>query len=77
MIHPEVEIQQPDRREEPHRFQQAIPSEEPQRRMVMVNRNQDADEILQGCRQDDMVGNNNLEAIVERIMAQNGVNIGM
>ena len=46
VIHPEVKIQQPVRREEPPRFQQAIPREEPRRRVVMVNRNQDADEVL-------------------------------
>ena len=39
VIHPEVEIQQSVRREEPYRFQHAIPREEPRRRMVMVNQN--------------------------------------
>ena len=39
LIHPEAEVQQPIRREEPPRPQQAIPREEPGRRVVLVNRN--------------------------------------
>ena len=77
LIHPEAKFQQPIQREEPPRPQQDIPRDEPGGRVVLVNRNQDADEILQGCRQNDMVGNNNLAALVERIMARNGVNLGM
>ncbi|XP_050878475.1 uncharacterized protein LOC127082280 [Lathyrus oleraceus] len=38
----------------------------------MVNRNQNADDIIQQVRHDDVAANNNLAAIVERIMVRNG-----
>lgn len=42
----------------------------------MVNRNQNADEIIHRVRQEEVVEDNNLAGMVKRIMAQNGVNIG-
>ncbi|XP_050909590.1 uncharacterized protein LOC127123415 [Lathyrus oleraceus] len=43
----------------------------------MVNRNQNADDIIRQVRHDDVAADNNLAAIVERIMVQNGVNLGL
>ncbi|XP_050909402.1 uncharacterized protein LOC127123202 [Lathyrus oleraceus] len=41
--------------------------------MVMVNRHQDADQIVDQHRQEDLAVENNLITIVERIMARNGM----
>ncbi|XP_050918465.1 uncharacterized protein LOC127135882 [Lathyrus oleraceus] len=43
----------------------------------MVNRNQNADDIIRQVRHDDMAADNNLAAIVERIIVRNGVNLGL
>ncbi|XP_050878493.1 uncharacterized protein LOC127082302 [Lathyrus oleraceus] len=43
----------------------------------MVNRHQNADEVVQQIRRDDMAANNNLETMVERIMMRNGVDVGL
>lgn len=60
----------------PSRIESQIPRErEP--RVVMVNRNQNADNVIWKIRHDDLEANNNLAAMVERIMVQNGVNFGL
>ncbi|XP_050909625.1 uncharacterized protein LOC127123450 [Lathyrus oleraceus] len=41
--------------------------------MVLVNRHQDADQIVDQYRQEDLAMGNNLTTIVERIMARNGM----
>ena len=41
---------------------------------VLVNRQQEADQILDQIRHEDPVVENNLTTIVERIMARNGMN---
>jgi hypothetical protein len=41
--------------------------------MVLVNRHQDADQIVDQHRQEDLAVENNLTTIVERIMARNGM----
>jgi hypothetical protein len=46
-------------------------------RVLMVNRNQNADDIIRQVRHDDVAADNNLAAIVERIMVRNGVNFGL
>ncbi|XP_058783668.1 uncharacterized protein LOC131658387 [Vicia villosa] len=43
----------------------------------MVNRDQNADEVIHRVRQVNMVAENNLTTMIERIMAQNGMNIGL
>ncbi|XP_058733205.1 uncharacterized protein LOC131604806 [Vicia villosa] len=43
----------------------------------MVNRDQNADEVIHRVRQDNMVAENNLTTMIERIMAQNGMNTGL
>ncbi|XP_050890388.1 uncharacterized protein LOC127095791 [Lathyrus oleraceus] len=58
------------------RAEQQIPREmEP--RVVMVNRHQNADEFVQQIQRNDMAVDNNLVAMVERIMARNGVDVGL
>ena len=52
-----------------------IPEEQP-RRIVMVNRDQNAEEVIHRVRQDNMLAKNNLTTMIERIMAQNGLNTG-
>jgi hypothetical protein len=54
-----------------------IEGERPEQGVVLVNRNQNADDILRNVRQDNMVGQNNLANLVENILVQNGVNIGL
>lgn len=62
---------------EPPRVEQPMPiPREREPRVVMVNRNQDADEVIHQVRYDDMAANNILVAMVERIMARNRVNVG-
>lgn len=58
---------EPPRVESP-RPEPPIPRER-QPRVVMVNRNQYADEVIHQIRRDDIVANNNRVAMVERIMA--------
>ena len=41
---------------------------------VLVQRHQEADQVLDQVRQDELVVENNLTNIVERIMARNGMN---
>ncbi|XP_050878112.1 uncharacterized protein LOC127081926 [Lathyrus oleraceus] len=43
----------------------------------MVNRNQNVDDIIRQVRHDNVAADNNLAAIVERIMVRNGVNFGL
>lgn len=63
-------------RVEAPRAEQQIPRErEP--RVLMVNRHQNADEFVQQILRDDMEADNNLAAMVERIMAWNGVAVGL
>ncbi|XP_050897532.1 uncharacterized protein LOC127104388 [Lathyrus oleraceus] len=54
---------------------QEVPEEQP-RRIMMVNRDQDADEVIHRARQENMM-ENNITTMIERIMAQNGLNTGL
>lgn len=60
-----------------HQVVEPIPRVAQQPPIVLVNRNQDPDHVVRQVRQDAMVGEQNLEAIVERIMVRNGVNPGL
>ena len=42
----------------------------------MVNRDQNAEEVIHRVRQDNILDENNLTTMIERIMAQNGLNTG-
>ncbi|XP_050877490.1 uncharacterized protein LOC127081262 [Lathyrus oleraceus] len=59
--------QQPIRRE--------VPEEQP-RRVIMINRDQDADEVIHRVRRENMM-ENDLTSMIERIMAQNGLDTGL
>src|ERR1051325_1664726 len=50
--------------------------EEQSRRIMMVNREQNADEVVHRIRNDNLVEENNLTTMIERIMAQNVLNSG-
>lgn len=63
-------------RVEPPRAEEQIPRER-ESRVVLGNRHQDADELIQRIRCDDMAANNNLTTMVERIMVRNGVDVGL
>ncbi|XP_050896268.1 uncharacterized protein LOC127103011 [Lathyrus oleraceus] len=54
---------------------QEVPKEQP-RRVMMVNRDQDADEVIHRVRQENMM-ENNLTTMIERIIAHNGLNTGL
>ena len=54
---------------------QEVQNEQP-RPILMVNRDQNADEIVHRIRNDNLVAENNLTTMIERIMAQNGLNSG-
>ncbi|XP_050895285.1 uncharacterized protein LOC127101898 [Lathyrus oleraceus] len=58
----------------PPRVEPHVPREP---RVLMVNRNQNADDIIQQVQHDDVAADNNLAVIVERIMVRNGVNFGL
>ena len=51
--------------------------EEQPRGVVMVGRHQDADEVVHRIRNDNILAENNLTTMIERIMAQNGLNTGI
>src|ERR1044072_659250 len=46
------------------------------RPIMIVNRDQNADEVVHRTRNDNLVAENNLTTMIERIMAQNGLNSG-
>ncbi|GAU34949.1 hypothetical protein TSUD_312800 [Trifolium subterraneum] len=50
---------------------------EPNPGVVLVNRNQNADEVVRNVQQNRFEGQNNLAHLVETILAQNGLNIGL
>ncbi|XP_050914919.1 uncharacterized protein LOC127129845 [Lathyrus oleraceus] len=56
---------------------QEIPVGEGNSPVIVVNWNQDANQLVHQVRQGNLLGENNLTTIVERIMDQNGVNMGM
>ncbi|MCI03419.1 hypothetical protein A2U01_0024458, partial [Trifolium medium] len=50
---------------------------EPNPGIVLVNRNQNADEVVRNVQQNNIVGQNNLAHLVETILAQNVLNMGL
>ena len=61
------ELVEPPREEPPRNQIPVLEEEEP--RMVIVNRNQDADRVVNQVRRNNIAAENNLAAMVERIMA--------
>ncbi|XP_050920016.1 uncharacterized protein LOC127137611 [Lathyrus oleraceus] len=60
-----------------HQVVEPIPRVAQRPPVVLVNRNQDLDHVVRQVRQDAMVGEQNLEPIVGRIIVRNGVNLGL
>lgn len=61
----------------PHAAEQERPREVNRSPVLVVNRNQDTNQVVQGVRQENLLGENDLASIVERIMAHNGMNLGL
>lgn len=61
----------------PQVVKQEIPKEAERPLVMIVNRNQDADQVVHQVRQGNMLGENNLVTIVERMISKNGVNMGL
>lgn len=61
----------------PHIVEQERPREVVRFLVLMVNLDQDADQVVQKVRQENLVEENNLAAMLERIIMQNGVNMGL
>jgi len=51
--------------------------EEPERIPIMVNRHQDADQLVMQARRNNYEGQNNIANVVETLLAQNGFNMGL
>jgi len=68
--------QTPEIRKQPQRV--PIPAqEEPETVPILVNRHQDADQVVVQARQNNYEGKNNIANIVEPFLAQNGFNMGL
>jgi len=66
----------PENQAQPQRIQQPA-QEEPGRVPIMVNRHQNADQVvMQACR-NNYEGQNNIANVVEALLAQNGFNMGL
>ncbi|CAI8582926.1 unnamed protein product [Vicia faba] len=72
---PQREIMEPGARVE--RLEAPEFREEQPRGVVLVGRNQDADAVVHRIRNDNILAENNLTTMIERVMAQNGLNTGM
>jgi len=60
--------------------QQVVPpqaQEEPERAPILVNRHQDADQVVSQARRNNYEGQNNIANVVEALLAQNGFNMGL
>ena len=61
-------------------LRRAVPppvQEEPERVPVLVNRRQDADQVVIQARQDNYEDHNNIANVVETLLAQSGFNTGL
>ncbi|XP_058763324.1 uncharacterized protein LOC131636746 [Vicia villosa] len=63
-----IQRQTTERGEEEH-LEQNIPR--------VVQRNQDAEQVLRNVQQNNFMGNNNISNVVEQILVQNGINVGL
>jgi len=69
-----------DRMTENRALRQVIPPqarEEPERVPFLVNRHQDADQVVMQARQNNYEGHNNIANVVEALLTQNGLNMGL
>ncbi|WJX89442.1 hypothetical protein P8452_71441 [Trifolium repens] len=81
VVNPINQVQQPVPVAEPQvqiqAQQQALPQVEQNPGIVLVNRNQNADDVVRNVQNYNFAGQNNIANLVETILAQNGLNIGM
>jgi hypothetical protein len=56
---------------------QAHTSKEPERATILVNRHQDANQVVMQARRNNYEGHNNIANVVEALLAQNGFNMGL
>jgi hypothetical protein len=68
--------QVPETQTQPPRVQQQAPKE-PERMPIVVNRHQDADQVVMQARRNNYEGHNNIANVVEALLAQNGFNTGL
>jgi len=54
-----------------------LAQEEPETVPILVNRHQDADQVVVQARRNNYKGQNNIANIVEALLAQNGFNMGL
>ncbi|KAK2363144.1 hypothetical protein QL285_088154 [Trifolium repens] len=81
VANPVNQVQQPapvvEPQGQPQAQPQALPQVEPNPGIVLVNRNQNADDVVRNVQNNNFAGQNNIVNLVETILAQNGLNIGM
>jgi hypothetical protein len=68
--------QVPETQTQPPRIQQLV-QEESERVPVVINRHQDADQVVMQTRRNNYEGHNNIANVVEALLAQNGFNMGL
>jgi len=68
--------QVPENRAQPQRVQQPA-QEEPEAVPIVVNRHQDAEQVVIQARRNNYEGQNNIANVVEALLAQNGFNMGL
>jgi len=68
--------QVPENQGQPQRIQQPA-QEEPEAVPIVVNRHQDADQVVMQARRNNYKGQNNIANVVEALLAQNGFNMGL
>jgi len=72
IVEPIVQRQQPVPRSQP-----VEPIAQAQQEVILVGRNNDADEVVRIVQQHNFGAQNNIATLVENIMAQNGLNVGL
>ncbi|KAK2428173.1 hypothetical protein QL285_026709 [Trifolium repens] len=77
VANPVNQVQQPVPVVEPQAQPQSLPQVEQNPGIVLVNRNQNADDVVRNVQNNNFAGQNNIANLVETILAQNGLNIGM
>jgi hypothetical protein len=77
VANPINQVQQPVPLVEPQAQPHALPQVEQYPRIVLVNRNQNANGVVRNVQNNNFAGQNNIPNLVEAILAQNGLNVGL
>ncbi|KAK2422316.1 hypothetical protein QL285_032860 [Trifolium repens] len=77
IVNPINQVQQPVSVVEPQVQFQAQPQVEQNPGIVLVNRNQNVDDVVRNVQNNNFAGQNNIANLVETILTQNGLNVGM